>query len=151
MPTLHCEQILPAPLSEVFAFHADPYNLLKITPAGLNLRVTNPARIIMAAGATITYQIRWMGLPLNWRTLITDYDPPRTFTDVQTNGPYRKWEHTHTFVANGENSTKVIDDLVYELPMGALGQLVAGAIIRRQINQIFAYRNRKLDEIFPGK
>lgn len=151
MPTLHCEQILPAPLSEVFAFHANPHNLLKITPPALNLHVTNRSRVIMATGATITYQIRWMGLPLNWRTLITDYDPMHTFTDVQTNGPYSKWEHTHTFVENGENSTRVIDDLVYELPFGRLGQLMGGVIIRRQLKHIFAYRNRKLDEIFPGK
>ena len=134
---------MQVPLDEVFAFHANPYNLLKITPPTLGMKVTNNEPVIMAKGAEITYQIRWLGMPLNWRTVITSFDPPRSFTDVQASGPYKKWIHTHAFISEGK-STRIIDDVEYELPLGFLGHIVAGSLISKQLSKIFSYRSEAL-------
>ena len=150
MAHLHFEQLMQVPLDEVFAFHANPYNLLKITPPALGMKVTNKEPVIMAEGAEITYQIRWLGIPLNWRTIITCYDPPRSFTDVQAKGPYKKWIHTHTFISEG-TATRIIDDVEYELPLGILGEIVAGRLIRRQLNQIFSYRSAILANLISDQ
>jgi ligand-binding SRPBCC domain-containing protein len=146
---LHREQLVPLRREEAFRFFEDPYNLLKITPPALNLSVTNPDRIQMRKGAEITYTIRWMGVPLKWRTVITRYDPPAAFTDVQVSGPYRKWEHTHTFIERGD-STLIADDVEYELPLGALGYLFAGWLVTRQLEEIFDHRNRRIVELLGG-
>lgn len=150
MPHLHFVQRLAAPLEQVFAFHADPYNLLKITPASLNLCVTNPEKVIMAKGLRITYKIKVAGLPLPWESEITRYDPPHSFTDVQLRGPYRRWEHTHTFQADGPDHTTVTDEIDYEVPFGFLGQAIAGWAVRRQLHRIFAHRAQILEQHFKA-
>ncbi len=146
MPILHYEQVVPLPLDEAFKFFADPYNLLKISPENINLRVKNKERVEMRKGAIIHYQIRWLGLPLGWETDIEEYDPPKRFIDNQRGGPYKKWHHVHTFVEEGPN-TRIIDDVLYEMPFGPIGRLVEKLIVRKQIEGIFEYRRTKLDEL----
>lgn len=145
MPHLHREQLVHRSLPETFRFFEDARNLTKITPASLRLLVIScPDQV--HAGAEITYTIRWMGLPLRWRTRITSYEPTHRFVDIQLRGPYKKWEHTHTFIAEGED-TRMLDDVEYELPFGQLGQLVAGWLIRRQLETIFAYRHDQVQQL----
>lgn len=144
MPDLHYEQTVPLPLEEAFRFFENPYNLLKITPANMALTVTNPEPVVMRQGAEITYRLRVAGVPQKWRTLITEYDPPHKFVDVQLQGPYRKWEHT--LRAQGD-STLIIDDIEYELPFGMLGQLGAGWFVKRQVAGIFAYRSQVIEQL----
>ena len=80
MYVLDCELITPAEIGKVFAVFENPYNLAKITPSWLGFRIlTEDVR--MRKGAEIEYQFRWLGLPLNWKTEITDYNPPESFVD----------------------------------------------------------------------
>lgn len=87
----------PAPLPEVFQFFENLRNLARITPPELAFQVTTPGEIAMRKGAQIDYTIRWMGLPMKWRTLITDYAQPMSFVDEQARGPYTLWHHRHEF------------------------------------------------------
>lgn len=150
MPRLHFSQLLPAPLNEVFEFHADPNNLLKITPASLNLIVKNPQTVKMATGEKIHYTLKLAGIPLPWTSEITWYDPPQGFTDMQIKGPYKVWKHTHHFEAKGDQ-TLVTDNIEYEVPLGMLGRLFAGKLVERQLMGIFAYRAKVLEEHFRPK
>ncbi len=149
MPSLHFEQLIAAPLEQVFDFHKDPYNLLKITPPEMNMIVKNEDPVIMACGTKIIYQIKILGMPLRWHSMITEYDPPHRFVDVQMSGPYKKWHHTHTFKAEGD-ATLVIDDVDYKLPLGYLGAAVAGHLVIQQLAKIFSHREQKLASFFSG-
>lgn len=51
----------------------------------------------MRKGAEIEYTIRWLGVPIHWKTLIEEYDPPCLFIDRRETGPYTLWRHRHTF------------------------------------------------------
>ena len=86
----------PVPLPQAFAMFENPHNLAKITPPWLNFRVVTPEPVVMRKGAEIDYVIRWLGLPIRWKTLITAYDPPHGFVDEQARGPYTLWRHQHT-------------------------------------------------------
>jgi ligand-binding SRPBCC domain-containing protein len=43
------------------------------------------------------------------------------------------------------------DRVTYALPFGALGRLVHRMLVRRRLEYIFAYRRRRIAEIFGGQ
>src|SRR2546430_12982747 len=94
---------LPRPRGEVFAFFADPANLARITPPWLGFRLLTE-RPVMAPYAVLDYRVRWLGLPVSWRTMIREYDPPARFVDVQVRGPYDRWEDRKSTRLNSSHS-----------------------------------------------
>jgi ligand-binding SRPBCC domain-containing protein len=90
-----------------------------------------------------------MGLAMTWRTLIAEYEPPHYFVDEQERGPYRFWRHRHTF-ERMDRGALVADEVVYALPLGALGGLAHRLAVGRQLREIFAYRQRALGGILGG-
>ena len=87
---------------------------------------------------------------MNWRSAITEYEPPFHFVDEQVKGPYRYWHHRHEFRPEG-NSTRVIDHVDYALPFDPLSRIGHALVVRHQLRAIFAYRQTGLNEIFGGK
>ena len=145
--TLHAEIWLPRPRAEVFAFFADAHNLQALTPPWVKFEVLTPAPIPMRAGALIDYRIRVHGLPIRWRTEITEWLPPHRFVDVQLRGPYTLWHHTHTFEER-EGGTFCVDDVRYR-PRG--GVLANRLFVRRDVERIFAFRREQLLKLFSAE
>jgi ligand-binding SRPBCC domain-containing protein len=141
------EQVVPRPLPEVFSFFAEAENLEQITPKWLHFQVlqVNPRPI--QQGTIIHYRLRLHGLPLRWTSKITEWNPPYGFADRQMSGPYRLWEHHHRFIAEGD-STRMVDDVSYELPLGPLGRLTHWLKVRRDVEEIFEYRGKKIGQRF---
>jgi ligand-binding SRPBCC domain-containing protein len=136
---------LPKPRAEVFAFFADPANLVRVSPPSLGLRLLGPPPA-MSAGATFDLRLTWFGLPLRWRTFVREYDPPFRFLDVQVRGPYARWEHRHIFLAEAGGTT-VEDRIVYRLPLGALGRIAHVLVVHRQLVAMWRYRRKKISEL----
>jgi ligand-binding SRPBCC domain-containing protein len=138
------EQWICRPLREVFPFFADPKNLETITPPWLRFEIRTTGNIGMCQGVKIDYRLRLHGIPLKWRSEITTWDPPSRFVDEQVHGPYRLWRHEHTFEEK-EYRTLVRDHVDYAV-LG--GWLVQRLLVMRDVERIFEFRRRKLDEIF---
>lgn len=136
-------------VDEVFSVFQDPYNLAKITPPSLGFRVTSKHNVVMRKGTEIEYSIRWLGIPLKWKTVIAEYKPPLEFLDQQAKGPFALWRHGHTFVPTPDG-VRVCDRVDYALPLGALGRIAHAFVVARQLRAIFRYRQAKLDELFGG-
>lgn len=132
------------PLTELFAFFAEPTNLARITPDWLRFRITSPQPVVMAEGTLIDYALRLHGIPLKWRSEITAWEPPYRFVDEQRVGPYRYWIHEHEFRDHG-NVTEVIDRVRYAVPGGTI---VNRLFVARDVAKIFAYRSAVLAAIF---
>jgi len=144
---LATRQLIPAPIEEVFDFFAEPRNLRRITPPGMRFEFLSDD-FDMREGLEIEYRLRpLLGVPATWTTRITDFRPPYSFTDIQAAGPYRRWEHHHTF-RQVEGGTLVEDEVVYELPLGSLGALGHAALVRGELEQIFRHRARTLESVF---
>lgn len=134
------------PLTRVFRIFEDARNLEQITPPWLNFRIVNPDAIRMRAGEEINYVIRWMGVPMKWKTVIREYDPPRMFVDEQAKGPYRLWHHEHTFEET-KAGVVIRDRVDYRLPFGVLGRMAHAVLVKRQLLQIFRYRQASITKM----
>lgn len=142
-----CELWLPLPPEELFPFFADAGNLDAITPQWLNFGIVTPRPIEMREGALIDYKLRVRGMPLRWRTLIREWNPPHSFVDEQIRGPYRQWIHRHTF--EPQNGGTLARDIVhYAVPFDFIAHPL---FVRRDIERIFAYRQEALRKRFGAK
>ena len=140
------EDWLPRPGTEVFEFFADAHNLEKITPPFLRFRVLGTSTAEMGEGTLIRYRLRLRGVPISWHSRIERWEPGRGFVDLQTKGPYRLWHHTHEF--EPYRGGTIVRDLVrYQLPLGPLGDLIAGKLVARDVRAIFDFRREKVREI----
>ena len=145
---LERELWLPHPVEKVFAFFAQAENLERITPRELRFHIVTKQPIALAAGATIDYRLSLFAIPFGWRSVITAWDPPRTFTDEQVRGPYALWVHRHVFEPSGAG-TIIRDRVRYRLPFGPLGDLFH-PLVKRQLSRIFDYRRRAVEAAFDG-
>jgi ligand-binding SRPBCC domain-containing protein len=132
-------QLVSRPIPEVFAFFSDASNLEALTPPFLHFHILTQQPIELRSGAQLDYQLSLFGVPLRWRTRITDWQPGRRFVDEQESGPYALWRHTHEFEARG-TSTLVRDVVDYLEPLGPVGTLAHLLFVRRTLDRIFDFR-----------
>lgn len=143
-------QLVARPIDEVFEFFAQPVNLGRITPRSLGFEFLTADRE-MRSGLAIDYRIRpILGIPVTWRTRIGEYDPPHGFRDVQLSGPYRRWEHVHSFTAV-DGGTLVRDEVTYAVPFGPLGDLVNRVVVRGELERIFRHRADTVRRVFAPR
>lgn len=137
---LRTELWLPRGIQEVFDFFADAYKLEDITPPWLHFHVLTPKPVPMFPGTKIDYKLRLHGLPVRWRSEISEWEPPRRFVDRQLAGPYRLWHHLHEFEEQ-DGGTLVKDTVDYKVPGGSF---VHWLMVRRDLETIFRYRHERM-------
>lgn len=143
-------QRLPISLNEAWAFFSNPMNLQEITPAYMGFKVHSDPDFLqkMYAGQVITYTVKpVLGIPLFWMTEITHVADQQFFVDEQRVGPYSLWHHQHHFKAI-EGGVEMTDLVHYKLPLGWLGNLAHLIFVKRQLQGIFDYRWKVLEERF---
>lgn len=132
---------------ELFDFFSKAENLNLITPPELGFRIRTPLPIEMKKGAIIDYTIKLNGLPFMWKTEITEWEPPLSFTDTQISGPYKVWIHKHEFEEIGD-FTIMTDTVNYLSPGGLLEFIPNKLFVEKKVNRIFDYRESILADIF---
>lgn len=143
------EQWIPKPIDGAFAFFSRPENLEEITPPFLGFHIIRADKEIHA-GSLIEYKLRVHGVPLKWLTEITVWEPPYRFVDFQLKGPYKLWNHEHTFTAEN-GGTRIGDRVDYALPFGILGQIVHSLMVRRDVESIFQFRQHQLQQLLGAR
>lgn len=147
LSAIHREQWIPASLPAVFSFFSNAGNLDRITPPWLRFSILGQSALVLSTGTLIHYRLAWYGIPMKWTSRIEEWFPPTRFIDVQLNGPYRRWHHTHTFEPR-DGGTLIGDTVQYDVPMRAVGDFFAGWIVRRDVERIFDYRAEQISAIF---
>lgn len=143
-------QKLPISLPEAWDFFSSPANLAKITPKEMEFIVTSEPPIDgkMYPGLIITYKVSPLfGIKLNWMTEITQVVDEKYFIDEQRFGPFKFWHHQHHFKTI-DGGVEMTDILTYGLPFGPIGQLAHAIMIKKQVEEIFTFREIKVNELF---
>ena len=147
---LERRQFIQKPIEEVFPFFSDAKNLEKLTPDCLNFKILTQSTDSIKKGTLIDYQIKIRGIPVKWRTLIEVWEPGKKFVDRQLKGPYQLWHHTHLFEKLG-NGTLMTDRVLYKLPVGILGRLIGASFVKKDVETIFDYRFKMVQDIFKSE
>lgn len=140
MPVFEKRSRIHATPEAVFAFHEAPDALERLTPPWEKLRVVERTGGIKA-GARVVLETRIGPVWARWIAEHTRYEPGRLFQDVQIRGPFRRWEHTHRMDPDGDGGCILVDHVEYELPLGGLGALAGGWMVRRRLELMFDYRH----------
>lgn len=102
----------------------------------------------MYPGQLIQYTITLLpGCSTRWVTEITQMMEGEYFVDEQRAGPYSFWHHKH-FLKPIQGGVEMIDVVDYKIPFGFLGKLVHTLMIKRELKNIFEYREDKLTQKF---
>jgi len=143
-------QIVNADIATVWSFFASPRNLNKITPPDMNFEIVDIGGTgEIQKGQIIKYNVSPLPfLRLSWTTRIEDVDPKRSFADDQIKGPFAKWYHRHTFKPT-VNGVEMMDEVTYSIPFGPIGVLANYLVVQHRVREIFNYRRRQIEIIFP--
>ncbi|MGB3145768.1 MAG: SRPBCC family protein [Maribacter sp.] len=145
---LHSKQALPISMDTAWNFLSDPANLKVITPEHMGFHILSGADRPMFAGQIIQYKVSpFPGFTTKWVTEITHVDQGHYFVDEQRFGPYALWHHKH-FIKKIDEGVEMEDIIDYKIPLGILGQLAHPLIVKKQLLEIFKYREQKLKELF---
>ncbi len=96
-------------------------------------------------------------VPVTWVAEHRGHIPGRQFKDIQVEGPFARWEHTHRFEPVDPGGCLLEDRIEYELPADPLSSFVCGRTVADRLKRVFEYRHRVtardlalLDEIDLG-
>lgn len=145
---LHSKQRLPISRQEAWNFLSSPSNLKRITPEHMGFHILSGAERPMFPGQIIQYKVSpFPGFSTKWVTEITHVKDGEYFVDEQRFGPYALWHHKH-FLNPTDQGVEMEDMIDFKIPFGILGQLAYPLLVKKQLRQIFTYREAKLTELF---
>lgn len=141
-------QFIHADLQTCWDYFSSPVNLRVITPNYVDFKVHTTVPETLYEGLIIRYTIRpILGVPLNWISEIKTIREGNYFIDEQRRGPYGMWHHEHHF-KEVEGGVEMTDLIAYCMPFGFIGRFFHWLFIRKQLESIFDYRFRKVEELF---
>tara|TARA_Y100000588_G_scaffold7697_2_gene8923 strand:- start:3114 stop:3566 length:453 start_codon:yes stop_codon:yes gene_type:complete len=148
MYTLTQKQFLPVSRSDLWAFVSSPANLNLITPPEMGFKIIGEVPKQISTGDFIEYRVKVPLLgKITWLTEIKYVDCGFRFVDEQRVGPYKLWIHQHS-LHEVEGGTSMTDEIRYLLPYGFFGKISHGLFVRRNLENIFSFRQKALKEIF---
>ncbi len=150
--TLETKQFINSDLDSVWDFMSSPKNLAALTPEHMGFEVLSKfEETKMYPGQIIEYYVSPLfNIKLRWVTEITHVKDKEYFVDEQRFGPYAFWHHQH-FLKEVSGGVLMSDIVNYKLPLGPLGKIANALFVKHQLQQIFDYRFKKVDEIFKPK
>ena len=126
--------------ADAFAWHARAGALQRLSPPWERVAVRRTDGSI-ENGSRTELAVALGPLSLPWIAEHSGYCPPDRFIDEQVRGPFRSWVHTHSFADDADGGSVLTDQIDYMLPMGGLGAMFGGAMVRHKLQRMFAWRH----------
>lgn len=140
---------LPLSREEAWDFFSQPQNLLRISPPKMSMRLQEEPPRPMYPGMIIRFKVSpLLGISLPWVSEISQVLEGHYFIDTMLQGPFQRWHHQHHFESI-EGGCRVKDIVHYQMPFGPLGELFHPLLVKKQVAEIFDFREQSLKKIFP--
>lgn len=125
----------------VYDWHMRPGALERLIPPWSHIRVLEYQGGVRDRGRVVLEfpigprRIRWVAEHL-------DIQPGRSFTDIQVEGPFALWRHTHLVQETTDHACMLEDRVEYLLPAGRVVRSVASEIVKNRLAPYFEYRHQ---------
>lgn len=141
MPVLRLETVIAAAVEECFELSLSVDAHTDSKGASGERAIAGVTSGQMTLGDSVTWRARHFGIPFRMTSKITAYERPFRFVDEQVRGPFRAWRHEHTFAASSSGTTSMIDAVEFRSPLGPIGALADGLVLRRYLLDLLRQRN----------
>jgi uncharacterized protein (TIGR01777 family) len=131
---------MPVSAAELHAWHARPGAFARLAPPWQRIEVVEAVQSL-DAGARARVRLHVGPFPVEWVAEHVEHVPGVRFRDVARSGPFRKFDHVHSFLPDGDGRSVLEDRIEWELPFGKAGR-IAEPFARRALARTFAYRHR---------
>lgn len=105
---------------------------------------------LIAAGDTVTWRARHLGLRQHLTSRITLMDPPNRFIDEQVAGAFRSFSHEHSFREVAPGRTRLTDTFEFASPLGPLGRAADALFLTRYMRSLLAGHQQRLKAALEG-
>jgi len=148
--TFTYEIVLPLPIARVWEMFQDMTTLLPaITPPQQQMRIERAEPLPPVVGTELILLTKSPIGRVRWVARITELVPPHgtitgmeaRFVDEQIEGPFKSWRHSHEMTAIDANTTRLLDTIDYEVPLGFLGNIANTLFVKGQLDAMFKHRH----------
>jgi uncharacterized protein (TIGR01777 family) len=135
---------LPVSREEAFAWHERPGAFERLTPPWEDVRVVEREGGI-EDGGRVTLRVKRGPVEFSWSLRHLDFVRGERFVDEQVSGPFAHYRHEHRFLEGETPGTSIMEEqLEWDVPMGAAGDLVAGRMVASDLERLFRFRHDRL-------
>jgi uncharacterized protein len=143
------ETELGASADKVFNWHTSLDAFTLLIPPWEAVRLIELTGSIATEGSLAILEMKLLNcIPLRWVARHQNYQAGESFQDVQIQGPFRYWCHTHRVIPLSGETCLLRDSIEYELPLGFLGTFVASGFVRHKLTRLFNYRHQVMSSLF---
>jgi hypothetical protein len=144
--SFHRASRVDVPAEELGRWHFRPGAIHRLIPPWETIEVVREAAPLVD-GARAEIRIRKGPLSTMLVALHGEVDPPRQFVDTQERGPFGSWRHVHRFLPAEDGEHSMLEDAIrFDPPLGALGRILGGGLMLREIERQFAFRHARTRE-----
>jgi len=98
---------------------------------------------LIGPGESVTWEARHLGVRQRVTAKVTEFDPPRYFRDVMTQGAFRSFTHDHRF-EDRDGGTLMTDEVAFRSPLGPIGALVDRLFLAGYLRRLLEGRFRAI-------
>jgi hypothetical protein len=124
----------------LYQWHMRPGAFERLLPPWEDVRVLERQGEPSEPGFRVVLSVPLGPVSKRWVAEHRDVEPGRMFRDVQIEGPFARWEHTHRFQKSGSGSL-LEDEVLFDLPFAGLGRALGGKTAIRTLERLFRYRH----------
>jgi ligand-binding SRPBCC domain-containing protein len=137
MPHIHLETFINAPAEVCFDLCL---NVNVHEQAGHGRAIAGITSGQMNLGDTVTWEATHFFVKQRLTSKIVAYERPHMFVDEMQRGAFKRWRHTHRYVAQ-PGGTLMLDDVDFAAPLGVLGRIAVALLLKHYMTKFLLHHN----------